>query len=221
VSLSQLDSHDAGQSSHVSIYAGGPVAGQLQASVGFDYASNDMHAGRTAAFPGFFDQVNAHYYSQTDDAFGELGYAMHYGRLFLQPYASLAYVKVNTDAINETGGVAALHVDSNHLDAVFSEAGVRAAMSFKLSPTMVMQPYATAAWSHVYGNGQATAAMTFDNTGVPFNIKGAPLDQDSAKVETGVSLKTAFGATLSAAYVGQLSSNWQDHQGKLAISWMF
>jgi fibronectin-binding autotransporter adhesin len=205
----------------VSIYAGGPVSGQLQARVGFDYAWNDMHAGRTVAFPGFVDQVGAHYYSHTEDAFGELGYAIHYGRLFVQPYASLAYVRVNTDGANETGGVAALHIAGDNVDATFSDVGVRAAMSFKLSPTMAVQPYATAAWTHVYGDGQATTAATFDSTGVAFNIKGAALDHDAAKLEAGLSLNTAMGVKLTAGYVGQLSSNWQDHQAQLAFSWSF
>ena len=221
LSIPQLASHDSDESSHVSIYAGGPVLGQLQARVGFDYAWNDMQSGRTVVFPGFLEQVGAHYNSQTEDAFGELGYAMHYGRLSLQPYASVAYVRVNTDGVNEAGGVSALHIASNDVDAVLSDVGARAAMSFQLSPTMALQPYATAAWRHVYGDAQTTAAMTFESTSEPFNIKGAALDHDAGDLEAGLSLNTAIGAKLTAAYIGQISSNWQDHQAKLALSWSF
>jgi fibronectin-binding autotransporter adhesin len=221
LSVSELGSHDTGQNTHVSIYAGGPVLGNLQARVGFDYAWNDMNSGRTVAFPGFLEQVGDRYESRTEDWFGELGYAMHTGRLSVQPYASLAYVQVNTGAINEAGGLAALHIASNDVNAVLSEVGVRAATTFQLRPNLSLEPYATAAWRHVYGDAQSTAALTFESTGVPFNIKGAPIDHDAGAMEAGLTLNTNGGVKLTAAYIGQVSSNWQDNQAKLSVAWSF
>ncbi len=221
LSVDELSSHDSGTSTHLAIYAGGPVLGGLQGRVGFDYAWNGMSASRNVAFPGFTDQVSDRYQSRTADAFAELGYAMRYGRASVQPYASLAYVGVNTGAINEGGGLAALQVGSNDTHAVLSELGVRAATSFRLSSTLAVEPYATAAWRHAFGDSQSTAALTFESTGTSFNVKGAGLDHDAADVEAGLTLNTTIGVKLTAAYVGQLSDTWQDNQAKLAVAWSF
>ena len=180
-----------------------------------------MSASRGVAFPGFTDQVGDHYESRTEDVFGELGYAMQYGRVSLQPYASLAYVRVNTGAINEGGGLADLHVASDNVHAVLSDLGVRAAMSFRISPTLALEPYATAAWRHAFGDSRSTAALTFDSTGTSFNIRGSTLDHDAADLEAGLTLNTNVGVKLTAAYVGQISDNWQDNQAKLAVAWSF
>jgi uncharacterized protein with beta-barrel porin domain len=221
IDLPQLGSQDSVESTHAALYAGGPVFGLLKARVGFDYGWNDIYSSRTVAFPGFLNLLGAHYNSQTEDVFGELGYGMTYRHVSVEPYVNLAYVHVNTDALNEAGGAAALSVKSNTVDAEYTDLGVRLGTRFPVSATSALQPYLNVAWRHTYGNAQATAAATFESTGVGFAIKGAALDHDAGDIEAGVTLTSGVGAKLTAAYIGQISSDWQDHQAKLALSWTF
>jgi outer membrane autotransporter protein len=221
IKVAGRNSSDSVQSSHVALYAGGPVFGHLKARLGVDYAWNAMDSKRMIVFPGFSDQAGGHYQSRTEDAFGELGYGMTFDGLAVEPFGNLAYVKVSTDGFAEGGGTSVLRVASNSIDAVISDVGARAGASFRLNATTTLQPYASIAWRHLYSNVRDTAAMTFASTGAQFAIGGLALDRDEASVEAGLSMKTDFGVTLTAAYVGQLSSRWQDHEAKLAVSWTF
>jgi uncharacterized protein with beta-barrel porin domain len=221
INLPALASHDSVESTHAAIYASGPVFGRLMARVGFDYGWNDNYSGRTVSFPGFLNLVGAHYNSQTEDVFGELGYGMSFGRLALEPFVNLAYVRLDTDGVNEAGGPAALKIASTALDAEFTDLGVRTSTSFRVTPTATLQPYLNLAWRHTYGDAGVTAAASFESTGVPFGVKGAALDHDAGEIEAGVGLLSGAGIRLTAAYVGQISSDWQDHQAKLAVTWAF
>ena len=221
INLPERASHDSIESTHAAIYAGGPVFGLLKARVGFDYAWNDAQASRQVIFPGLLDQEGAHYHSQAEDAFAELGYGMTFRGLGIEPYANVAYVRLGTDNFSEGDDTAALNVRVGDIDTALTDLGIRTGLSFQLTPTSALQPYVNVAWRHIYGNVQAVEDATFASNGASFAVRGAALDKDAGHVEAGVSLSSGFGAKLTAAYIGQISSNWQDHQAKLALSWAF
>ena len=214
------DSHQSLETSHVAIYGGGPVWGALKARVGFDYAWNDIDAGRNVTFPGFSEQLGSHYHSRSEDAFGELGYGLRYGRLAIEPYANLTYVRLDSDGFSEGNEAAALQGRGEAQDAVFSDLGLRFSATFRLD-TSVLQPYANLAWRHVYGGTGSSEALTFESTGTSFIVQGQSLDHDAGKIETGLALHTPVGATFTAGYIGQISQSWQDHQARVALSWAF
>ena len=214
------DSHQSLETSHVAIYGGGPVWGALKARVGFDYAWNDIDAWRNVTFPGFSEQFGSHYHSRSEDAFGELGYGLRYGRLAIEPYANLTYVRLDSDGFSEGNEAAALQGRGEAQDAVFSDLGLRFSATFRLD-TSVLQPYANLAWRHVYGGTGSSEALTFESTGTSFIVQGQSLDHDAGKIETGLALHTPVGATFTAGYIGQISQSWQDHQARVALSWAF
>jgi uncharacterized protein with beta-barrel porin domain len=221
INLPERASHDSIETTHAAVYAGGPVFGLLKARVGFDYAWNDAQASRQVIFPGLLDQEGAHYHSQSEDAFAELGYGMTFRGLGIEPYANVAYVRLGTDNFSEGDDTAALNVRVGDIDTAMTDLGVRTGLSFQVSPTSALQPYVNVAWRHIYSNVQAVEDATFASNGASFAVRGAALDKDAGHMEAGVSLSSGFGAKLTAAYIGQISSNWQDHQAKLALSWAF
>jgi uncharacterized protein with beta-barrel porin domain len=221
ITVPDRESRDNVQSSNVALYATGPIVGALKARVGFNYAWDNMHAARTIAFPGFLESVGANYHSQTADGFGELGYALRFQSVAIEPYANLAYVHVHTGAFAEPAGVAALQGTPSNIHGVFGDTGLRFTTRYAVNEKVTLSPYLDLAWRHLYSNDQTTAALNFESTGTSFSVTGAALDPNAAKVEAGLSWDTRFGMSLTAAYVGQISRNWQDNQVKLALSWAF
>jgi uncharacterized protein with beta-barrel porin domain len=221
INLADSASHESVESSNVAIYASGPIVAALKARAGFNYAWDALRSGRTVDFPGFAERVGAHYGSQTEDGFGELGYDLNVGHVAVEPYANLAYVRVNTDSLRESGGIAALQAPSSAVDGVFSDVGFRTGTQYQIADRVAFQPYINLGWRHVYSGTQTTAALAFENTGTAFVVNGAALDRDAGLVEAGFVVNMGFRAKLTAAYIGQISSHWQDHQAKLDLSLAF
>jgi outer membrane autotransporter protein len=67
------------------------------------YAFHTIDTDRTIAFPGFFDRTTAHYQGGTGQIFGEVGYGFAFGKLTVEPFASAARVRLDTDVFSEQG----------------------------------------------------------------------------------------------------------------------
>ena len=74
---------------HIAGYAGAEY-GAINLRSGIDFAWHDIDTNRTAAFPGFADQLAASYNGSTAQSFGEIGYGLSFGHLALEPFAGLA-----------------------------------------------------------------------------------------------------------------------------------
>ena len=111
---------------HVGVY-GGARWGGFGMNLGAAYAWHDLTTTRTVVFPGFAEMLSAEYAADTAQAFGEASYQFKAGRYALQPFASLAYVSVDSNSFAETGGAAALLARPNQTDVTYTTIGVRAA----------------------------------------------------------------------------------------------
>jgi outer membrane autotransporter protein len=198
---------------HVAGYAGGSF-GALNVRLGAAFARHEIDTSRTAAFPGFIDQLRAQYDGYTAQLFGEAGYAKSFGRFAVEPFAGLAAVSVHTDSFTETGAAAALAGAGATHGVVYSTLGIRAATTIALSHDKILVPRASVAWQHAFNEMTATTRMTFVNTGTAFAVTGLPIAQDSALVEAGADLAIGWNTTLGLSYVGQLASDAQDHAVK-------
>ncbi len=88
---------------HLALYGGGQF-GPLGVRGGAAYTWHNIDTRRTIAFPGFFDATRADYDAHTAQAFGEIGYAVLWGRAAIEPFAAVAHVNLDTDPFRETGG---------------------------------------------------------------------------------------------------------------------
>jgi len=200
---------------------GGTSFGPLNFRSGAALAWHTIGTSRSIAFPGFSEQASARYSAISGQVFGEVGYGMSFGSIAVEPFAGLAWVFLNTESFNETGGVGALGASSTQNDVNYSTLGARWASNYLMSNGMMFMPRASLAWQHAFGTVTPSALLTFQNTGVPFGILGAPIARDAALVEAGGDLQLGPQTKVGVAYFGQLASNARDHSVKVNFSWRF
>lgn len=155
--------------------------------------------------------------------FGEAGYGLTFGQVALEPFAGLAWVHLDTNSFNETGGsgIAALLGSGTKEDVGYSTLGARIATSFLLTNGMSLTPRASVAWQYALGDVTPTAALAFQSTGANFMVAGVPLARNAALVEGGLDLRVTPQASVGIAYVGQLADRVQDHSVKGSFTWRF
>src|SRR5262245_35988799 len=200
---------------------GGASFGALNFRSGAALAWHTIGTSRSIIFPGFSEQASARYSAISGQVFGEVGYGMSFGNIAVEPFAGLAWVFLNTESFNETGGLAALNASSTQNDVNYSTVGARWASNYLMPNGMMFMPRASLAWQHAFGTVTPGAALTFQNTGVPFGISGAPIARDAALVDAGGDLQLNAQMKVGVAYFGQIASNARDHSVKANFSWRF
>jgi len=208
------------ETGHISGY-GGWSFGALNLRGGAAYAWYTIDTSRVVSFPGFFDSLTAHYNGGTGQIFGEAGYGFAFGKIAVEPFAGVAFVRLNTDAFNERGGAAALAVRANTFEVGYSTFGIRAASMIPLAADMVLVPRASVAWQHAFENVTPADTLALQSAAVPFVIAGVPIARDAALAEAGLDLAIGRHATIGVSYTGQIANNVRDHAAKGKFTWKF
>jgi outer membrane autotransporter protein len=200
---------------------GGTSFGPLNFRSGAALAWHTIGTSRSIAFPGFSEQASARYSAVEGQVFGEIGYGMSFGNTAVEPFAGLAWVYLNSESFNETGGVAALGASGTQDDVNYSTLGARWASTYLMPNGMMLMPRASLAWQHAFGTVTPSALLTFQSTSATFGILGVPIARDAALVEAGGDLQLGPQTKVGVAYVGQLANNARDHSVKANFSWRF
>ena len=210
-----LNSTAKTDSYHVGVY-GGNQWDNTALRVGASYSWNKLDTQRHVGFTGFPDSLKSSYDASTTQIFGEIGQKMDMGGIALEPFASLAYVNVDTKDFRESGGAAALHSGGGSTDSTFSTLGVRASTSLSASTKL----RGTLGWRHAFGDKTPTSTNAFA-TGQSFTVAGVPLANNVAVVEAGVETQLQSNMTLGANYAGQFGNGLKDHGFKVTLGWRF
>src|SRR5215813_11579215 len=200
---------------------GGTSFGPLNFRSGAALTWHTIGTSRSIAFPGFSEQASVRYSAVEGQVFGEIGYGMSFGDLAVEPFASLAWVYLNTESFNETGGVGALGASGTQNDVNYSTLGARWASTYLMPNGMALIPRASLAWQHAFGTVTPSALLTFQSTSATFGILGVPIARDAALVEAGGELQLGPQTKVGVAYFGQLANNARDHSVKANFSWRF
>ncbi|BDC29398.1 Extracellular serine protease precursor [Bordetella parapertussis] len=204
---------------HLGLY-GGTQSGALGVRTGLAYSWHDIRTRRSVDIPGLSDSLRADYGGGTFQAFGELGYGIELNDTTrLEPFASLAYVRLHTDGYRESGGAAALTTGSANTETTFSTLGLRAEHALG-SGAAQGTVRATAGWRHAMGDTTPQARHAF-SAGDAFTVAGAPIAQDSAVIELGVDLAVARNTRFGLSYAGQIAGSAQDHGVRADLSIRF
>ena len=204
---------------HIGAYAGGGL-GALAVRAGGAWTWNSIDTQRTVLFPGFFDRVNASYDGNTGQVFGEIALPLVSSKSAVEPFAGLAWVRVDADGFTEQGGLAALTSGSNSIDTGYSTLGLRAASELLIGD-MVVIPHASVAWQHAFDDVVADAALAFITGGVDFTVAGVPIARDAALIEAGLMFNVDRDTTLGLSYQGQIAGNVEDHGLSGRLDWRF
>jgi outer membrane autotransporter protein len=220
-----LSIDDRASSVQIGTYSLGLYAGRsfgpINVRLGGAYSWSDVDMDRVAAFPGFANALSSSYDAQTAQVFGEVGYGFTWNEIALEPFAGLAYVHLDTDAVNEVGGAAALNVQSASNDIFYSTLGLRIGTSWALGNDVVLMPRLMLAWQHAYGDVDPASTMAFNSTGAAFSVTGAPLARDAALIEVGADWMIGANAKLGLSYQGTWSDSVTDNAVTGSFSWSF
>lgn len=165
------------------------------------------------------DNLTGDYNAGSFQIFGELGYKIHYGKALFEPYAGLAYVRLNTDSFNETGQTAAaLSVHSGTTETSFSTLGLRASTEFALG-SITATARTDLGWRHAYGDITPVSTASFIGSDA-FTVSGLPIAEDAALIEAGLDFRLTEDATLGISYNGQFASGARQNgvNAKLSVS---
>ncbi|KAA3515568.1 autotransporter domain-containing protein [Agrobacterium rosae] len=191
---------------HLGAYSGtkwGPVAVRS----GVNYTWHNVDTTRNVNALG--QTLSGDYDASSLNAYGELAYRLNLGKSALEPFAALAHSRTKTDGFSETGGTAALTVDSSSMNTTFTTIGLRTSTDFDLAGVASVAR-GTIGWMHAYGDVDPVSSARF-LTGDSFAISSTPIDRNAALLEAGVDLTITPASTLSFTYNGQIGSNAYDH----------
>ncbi|QIB35554.1 autotransporter domain-containing protein [Ancylobacter pratisalsi] len=203
-SADSLSSSGSSDNYHIAAY-GGAVAGAWGLRLGGVFSWNDLSTDRSILFGNFADQLTADYSAHTGQVFGELGYTTSVGELGIEPFAGLAYVKVDTDAFQEAGGPAALYGYSESTAVTYSTLGARIAVPLPLGVPATLRTML--AWQHAFGDTDPVSQLAFGASNASFTESGAPIATDSALIDVGLEMAPTENARLRISYFGQLAEN--------------
>jgi outer membrane autotransporter protein len=207
-------------SAHLGAYGSLSVGG-LHLRSGASASFDSIDTSRSVAVPGFTDRTRGRFNGYTAQIFGEVAYSMTVGRLAIEPYAGLAYVRVHDAAFLESGGLAALSAAASNENIGYSSLGLRAATQWMMANGTVVVPHASAAYQYAFGDVTPTATVAFASTGAAFTVSGVPIAKNSALVEGGVDWRITAQMKLGVAYQGELAKSAQTNTAKGSFTWNF
>jgi fibronectin-binding autotransporter adhesin len=183
---------------------------------GGNYAFRKLHTHRDVEFTGFSDTETANYMIGIAQGFGEVGYKIPAGALTIEPFANAAFVHISNGRESEIGGPAALTIEKDGADTIFTNLGGRVSLeagAFKLT--------GSGAWRHAGNSRDVTIPLEFSSGSSVFTIAAPPLAKDVAAVELSAEGKIGARTTISVGYSGQIGKGLEDHGGRATISYVF
>ena len=216
--VSDRNSSGTSDNYDVGLY-GGKQWGNLGLRLGTSYTWHSIDTQRSVLFPGYADQLSGRYDAGTAQAFGELGWRIDAGRMQLEPFASLAYVRESTDDFTERGGFAALTGRNASTGTTFSTLGLRASSSVEIGSTDA-RVHGTLGWRHAAGDVSSSTTLNFAGSS-EFTTSGVPIARDAAVVELGIQAPVAKNAMLDVSYGGQFGSGVRNNGISASLNWKF
>ncbi|WP_210215459.1 autotransporter-associated beta strand repeat-containing protein [Pseudoxanthobacter soli] len=193
---------------------------------GASYTWHDISVDRSVSFPGFAGAASADYKAATTQLFAEASYRFDLGKTFagqvvLEPFANLAFVKLDTQHMTETGSAAALTGAGQSQSTLYSTFGARVSSTYELASGAVLVPYAALGWQHAFGNHSTGANLAFASGGTPFTVEGVPIAKDTIIVSAGFDYRFNDAVSATLTYNGQFASGVVDNSIKASINVRF
>jgi outer membrane autotransporter protein len=197
---------------------GGFEQGAFAFRAGVAYAWNRIPAYRAVALPMMAPQtLSSNAIGNTTTGYIEGAWNIQTAAGKLAPYLNLANVRVHTDASNEAGGMAALHMDSASMDTSLSTLGVRG--NWQLASKVALD--ANLGWVHAFGDITPERTQQFLAGGDAFTVYGTPLAQNAGQVNVNLTWQVAPNAQVVLGYDGLYGSSVKDTAAKASFNVAF
>ena len=213
-------SHAASDSYYLGAYTGTRF-NQWGLRLGGAYTWSDLDLTRSAAFPGFNNDLKTDTHAATGQVFAEVGYSTGIRHIELEPFAGAAYLTVDNDRWAEHGGAAAL-TGAGHNGVAYSSLGLREAAVLYQGAQYTVSEKVMLGWQHAYNGIVPNIAQQFATGSTPFMISGVPIAQNSLLVDAGLNWQhQAKNINLRLSYIGQFAEHVTDNGVAGVLSWRF
>jgi outer membrane autotransporter protein len=150
------------------------------------------------------------------------GYDWKKGGLSVGPTASFQYTYVNFNGFTESGSLAPLKINDQHVDSIRTAFGVKASYDWKIGKVLI-RPELRAAWQHEYGNSAYSIAASFANgAGSSFTVSSPRIGRDSLLLGAGFAVLWSDRISTYVYYDGELGrTNYQSNSVSAGIRLTF
>lgn len=188
---------------------------------GASYADYDVDTERSVgAGHSWAQTLNSTYRASAVSAFAEGGWDLDFDPMTLTPYLAVSWTRLDTDALQETGGSAALVVAARKDDAWTTTAGLRAGWQLGDEGGIATRLEAGLAWQHS-GGDLPQSENRFVAGSNSFSVQGLPLARNVGVAELGVSIKPTDNSRLALMAQGRSGDGQSEFGGQLSFNLMF
>jgi outer membrane autotransporter protein len=211
-SASTKDFHLGG---YLAYGSAGAIQGETEASglgirAGIANMWRDVSTTRNVNIPGYVDTLSASYDIGVFQVWGDIGWRFDLGAIGLEPFGSMAFVKVGDSDFLEWGGSGALRAnDGSNSQYWTSLLGGRAYLGLPVGSGR-FGVTATAAWQYVGGDTDQPLGMAF-GAGPEFDISGFPIAGNAAALGLSLTGKIGSRVEVDVGYSGRIGSSVSDH----------
>lgn len=203
-------------SAYLSIYGKG-TWGPASLRLGSIQAFQTIDTKRSVTASTLSNSLSSKYGAMTTQVFAEGAWRFDFDLTHAEPYANLAYVHLNTDGFNESGGAAGVSSSAKGYDRLYSVLGARFTRDIIL-PDARGNVSLGLGWQHAYGPSTATTAVSFSASN-PFSISSTSTGKDTLFVDVGFGFDVTKQTRVSVGYKGGFGggTNEQSASANLAI----
>lgn len=197
---------------------GGFEQGPFGFRAGVAYAWNQIPAYRDLYLPTLGAQhLSSNATGSTVTGFVEGAWNIQTAFGKLAPYLNLAGVRVHSNASDEVGGSAALHMDSQSMSTTLSTLGVRG--NWQLAGNLGLE--ANVGWRHAFGDVTPERTQQFIAGGDGFTVYGTPLSKNAGQVNVNLTWQVAPNSQVVLGYDGLYGSGVKDTAAKASFNVAF
>lgn len=188
---------------------------------GGSYGWSEIDSRRTAVVGNLVENPTASYDGSTANLFAEAAYAFEAGGVGFEPFAQIAWSRVETDGFTEQDApITGLTSSGLSFDTTYTTLGARMATSFA-SAGGTFTPHVSLGWRHAFGDVTPQVAMAFLNTGTGFSVAGTPIAEDSLVVGAGLDFSIGASFSLNIGYEGQFGDEVEYNALKGGLTYRF
>jgi T5SS/PEP-CTERM-associated repeat protein len=195
--------------------------GALQLHGGVDYTDYDVRSRRQAVVGTAADTLRGDYDAHATAVYSEAGWTFGAQALSVTPYLNVAYTRLETDGVTESGGSSALEVASSKDELLTSTLGARLAWDISEGVGDDALLVAGLAWQNASGELKADNRARFVAGSEEFRSYGTPLARNVGIAEVGVGVNVGGSGRVSLAAQGRAGDGQREFGAQLNWQWRF
>lgn len=194
--------------------------GALTFTAGSLLGVHSSETEREVAYGTQRDTETSHYGARSVQVFGSAAYDLLSGPAVLAPFTGLRWVSLSRDALQESGGAAALSAGREEAHALLSVAGLEGSTGWQISPAEQLRAYGRAGWQHALNAVSRDATLRF-SAGDAFTVRAPDAPRDAMLLKAGAEWRAGGSFAITAGWSGLLSSRRQANSLEAGVRWQF